>query len=724
MHMIEGNKVLSQLASSVSREDIDNLLETGLRALEKKKIADKYDESGQYDIALKWYRIAASLGNEEAIYKIGCYYENGYSVIKSKEKAYAFYKKGAEHGQKDCLRKMAPEYYCGSAFCERDITKAKQYWIRLFIKEPSQSNEVFLNKFFQGWKKENTSVFSELKYKSRDILEKLAHYGISSAMYWLGVNEYGSGLSAELKKILGFTLDENIARRWLLQAALDDFSLAGNALMTLFQIDIGNASTGDEMLNNSYKYSNASTEEEKDLRFFWLRKAVNAGCEAACNNLGVCYDGAIGTERDYKTANELYQRAIKYNGNEAAYYNYGLNIYYGNGVSGDEHEAKNYLLISRSKGLSAAASFLKEHYEIDKGLGIDYSDGENDEVIFDGDEVYIVYRGINTTESSFKLRFWCSNSSPINYDLWIKTISVNNAVLEEYAKCGTMVPGTCYLEVSLPHLLSLEDIVEFRVEIDDAEDNELCTINKCRITFDKETITPQFELLGNLLHISLNKYAFAYDNFENIPIFEQGSRHIAFGGFKVEDETVFLKIWMLNESGYTYQTFLRELRVDGELIYGNKFIKIVTSDKKWKSASIPIKCVDLFSDFEIEFDVVVMAMNEYVFGLSQHIKVNINFADKILDVSMQSQEEQDDIRLYNSDTNEYYNATPYVPQSFCGYDYPHEVCIDPEQIASVSRSGWKTVFNGYDDDLTDYYNNSLMSISGVRESVRKALKYI
>ena len=77
MHMIEGNKVLSQLASSVSREDIDNLLETGLRALEKKKTADKYDESGQYDFALKWYRIAASLGNEEAIYKIGYYYENG-----------------------------------------------------------------------------------------------------------------------------------------------------------------------------------------------------------------------------------------------------------------------------------------------------------------------------------------------------------------------------------------------------------------------------------------------------------------------------------------------------------------------------------------------------------------------------------------------------------------------------------------------------------------------
>lgn len=62
--------------------------------------------------------------------------------------------------------------------------------------------------------------------------------------------------------------------------------------------------------------------------------------------------------------------------------------------------------------------------------------------------------------------------------------------------------------------------------------------------------------------------------------------------------------------------------------------------------------------------------------------------------------------------------------SFCGYDYPHEVCIDPEHIALDLRRGWTTLFNGYDDDLTDYYGNSLMSISGVRESFRKALKYI
>ncbi len=222
-------------------------------------------------------------------------------------------------------------------------------------------------------------------------------------------------------------------------------------------------------------------------------------------------------------------------------------------------------------------------------------------------------------------------------------------------------------------------------------------------------------------NIRLNKYAFAYDNFNNIPIFERGSRRVAFGGFKVEDETVFLTILMQNETGYTYQTFLRELRVDGELIYTNKFIKNVTSDNKWKSANIPIKCVDLFFDFEIEFDVVVMAMNEFVFGLSQRIKVNINVADKILDVSMQSQEELDNTRIDNIDTNEYYNATPYVPINFCGYDYPHEVCIDPEFIASELKSGWSTLFEGYDDDLTD---NSLMSISGIRESVRKALKYI
>ena len=66
---------------------------------------DKYKRSSyfltvpkDYKEAVKWYKLAADQGNEEAQYKLGNCYYNGNGVDKNIEEAVKWYKLAAEQG--------------------------------------------------------------------------------------------------------------------------------------------------------------------------------------------------------------------------------------------------------------------------------------------------------------------------------------------------------------------------------------------------------------------------------------------------------------------------------------------------------------------------------------------------------------------------------------------------------------------------------------------------
>lgn len=635
--MLNDKEIRQKIKRSFSQEMFENLLETGIDASMKKMIADQHEEDGQYDLALKWYRDASASGDADSMYKIGRYYETGKVVNQNLEKAYIWYIKAAEKGNPECLKRLAPEYYLGSSYCQHDPRKAKSFWTRLFIREPEQNNEKSLNTYFPDWKRENEADLNILEYKSKKRAEIVAQYGVAAAAYWIGINLYGNNLSADLRTILGYEIDKDKSRRWLLKAALIGFLPAEEALQTLFSIDTNVASTGEEMykLGNSYAKDDAS-EQDKDLRFFWLRKSVDSGFEEACNNLGVCYDGAIGTEKDYEKANNLYLRAIRSSESGAAYYNYGLSLYYGTGVAEDENEAKRYLLISRKKGHLAASKFLKEHYGIVESIGLDYSDFD-EKIIFNNVDAAIEFCGIQTTEEGFAIKFWYSNKTNKEYHLWINNLELNDSIIHKFYKVGTMCPDESEsVEISISHKLSLDDHISFRVGINDEDDIEICETNKLIISVNSEE--PEVEIIGDLRSPFLSKYAFIIATSYSLTIYEDEFRIIQFGGFSRDNENISLKIWVRNTSGVYYQAYVQNLIIDGKTIYKRAFIEMVDSLDCWQCIEVPIKYIDMDTDsrYEVRFGIVLVSIKRNTVVASKRIKAIIDFSEKEVEVGIEN----------------------------------------------------------------------------------------
>ena len=635
--MLNDREIRQKIEGSFSQEIFENLLETIIDRDTNKMVAEQYEEEGQYELALKWYRNASALGDVDSMYKIGQYYETGRAVSQNLDRAYTWYMKAAEQGYPQCLKRLAPEYYSGSKYCQHDPQKAKSYWIRLFIIEPDPHNEINLNKYYPDWKIDNNTDFNILELKSKKKTEILAQHGVAAAAYWLGINFYGSNLSKDLMNMLGYETDIDKSRRWLLKAALNEFLPAEEALQSLFSIDVKAASTGEEMyqLGNSYAKDDAS-EQDNDLRFFWLRRSVDAGCESACNNLGICYDNAIGTERDYEKANELYLRAIKIDGSGAAYYNYGLSLYYGSGVVEDEEEAKKYFLIAREKGSSSAGDFLKEHYGIVGSIDLKYSDFD-EEIIFENTEATIEFCGIQTMESGFSIRFWYNNETCPEYHLWINNLEVNDSVIHKFYKVGTMCPDESdWLEVSFSYELSLNDRIKFSLGINDEDDIEICETNRISITLNKEA--PVFEIIGDLRSPSLNKYAFLENTSRSLTIFEDKYRIIEFGGFTEENKIVSMKIWVKNSSGSVFQAYIQNLIVDEKIILKRKFIEMVDSEDCWQCIKYPIQNinVNLDSSYEIKFGIVLLTIKGNVVAISERVKATLDFSEKLVDIGLEN----------------------------------------------------------------------------------------
>ena len=104
--MLSEKEIRQKILCSFSKEILENLFETNIDATTKKMVADQYEEDGQYELALKWYRDASASVDADAMYKIGQYYEMGRVVHKNMEKAYCWYIKAAAKGNPECLRRL------------------------------------------------------------------------------------------------------------------------------------------------------------------------------------------------------------------------------------------------------------------------------------------------------------------------------------------------------------------------------------------------------------------------------------------------------------------------------------------------------------------------------------------------------------------------------------------------------------------------------------------
>lgn len=150
--------------------------------------------------------------------------------------------------------------------------------------------------------------------------------------------------------------------------------------------------------------------------------------------------------------------------------------------------------------------FLKEHYGINKNIGIEFSDS-SETVIFDYDGVIINYCGIKTTEKGFQIRFSCENNTGIPYELWIRDLTINGFIESYYNTLGIFSPDIAWHKKSeticFNKLLDIDDTIELSIEIDDDMSNALCETNTIRITFDKNELKPCFDIIGPVIYPSL-----------------------------------------------------------------------------------------------------------------------------------------------------------------------------------------------------------------------------
>ena len=86
-------------------------------------------QKGDYDTAVKWFRMAADQGHLEAQTNLGVCYKNGRGVEKDEAKGVEWYRKAADQGYAAAQRNMGNSYYYGTGVVQ-DYAEALK-WYRL-----------------------------------------------------------------------------------------------------------------------------------------------------------------------------------------------------------------------------------------------------------------------------------------------------------------------------------------------------------------------------------------------------------------------------------------------------------------------------------------------------------------------------------------------------------------------------------------------------------------
>ena len=689
IYMFCEKKYKQQIKNTFSLELLIDIPESEFSTDEKKKIADKHDKKKNYELAAKWYRLAADAGNADAQYKLGTYYEYGHGVMRNETTAYKWYIKAADNGNEESLRILAPEYYKGTVHCKKDTEKAKYYWILLFVKNPCADNEKDLDSYYPNWRKENNKAFYDLKYKRKTELERIADRNIAAAAYWLGEGLFGNNTLMTLRGILGYETDKDKARRWFLIAALCDFEPALVKLKNYYDINAKEASTGSAMFECANRYSDDSSEQGKDLKFYWLRKAVEFGYEGACNNLGVCYDDGIGTDRDYEKANELYLRAIKYNENAGAYYNYGLNLYYGYGVEKDEEKAKEYLLKAIEKGNDSAEAFLRENLNF-APLLLDFDQYE-DQIIYRSNGLRIDFCGLKVIGDTIQFKFWVSNFTGRQHNIWLKDVTMNGIKITSFKKIGNYRTGENGFSIVKidGNLGTDQSICTFSIEVDNENDEKLFDTESVQLTASIVNKTLECILMENaeeeslypLLKQSIDEedddnedddeededdeyYPFANEYFKAQVIYDQDGLRVEFGGFDVKDGEVYVHIWSNNTSNVIYKLWLKNIVVDGKQTEEYKNAGICSPGASWEGHLVKIEEIDLDVYYDLEFTVEINDQNNKVIALAKRVNVHIDFSNEEIRLSLSDDESEENGQDYSFANEDFQDMVVYDSNKF------------------------------------------------------------
>ena len=290
-------------------EDMIRLLvkagnQENLRAIEK--LQAYYDERMDDAKEAKWTEKGALCGDSSAMWRIGCFYKNGFGVEENPEKSFLWFQKSAMAGHSDGMWFLGDCYRDGYGTAQ-DIEKAIQWYEKSAEKENCYGMLHLANLYDTGEFVEQNSQLAAKWYR------KAADAGNSDAMYCVAYNyEYGDGVEqneAEAKKWYRKAADEGCAPA---QRRIGDYYVDEEKYKDAMRWYEKAAEQGDGASFNeiSLMYSNGNgVRQDVNKAFGWLQRSAEAGYGWGMYNLAHCYENGSGVQKNLKLAGEWYAKA-------------------------------------------------------------------------------------------------------------------------------------------------------------------------------------------------------------------------------------------------------------------------------------------------------------------------------------------------------------------------------------------------------------------------------
>ncbi len=304
-----------------------------------------YEVDKSYDKAFEYFRKASSYSHAEAQYYIGEIYYNGYGRKQSYMSAIKWYKLSAEHGFDDAIYKIGLSYIKSN-----DLKSAKE-WLEKAVKAGCGDAKAQLQKVEEATKpKSAEELYNEAKAldeqhrydESFDLYKKSAEMGYTKSLFEIALSYY-TGIGAE----------ENY------QKAFEYFKKAADKNNAEAQYYLGSLYYNGDGVKQNY------TEAVK-----WYTKGANNRNPDAMNMLGVCYHDGKGIKKNPQQAISWYRKAAD-KGHDVAQYNLAECYWNGDGIKQNKALAFSLYEKAAEQGHASANNALGLRYHSGDGRKVD-----------------------------------------------------------------------------------------------------------------------------------------------------------------------------------------------------------------------------------------------------------------------------------------------------------------------------------------------------------------
>ncbi|WP_028243914.1 tetratricopeptide repeat protein [Pseudobutyrivibrio ruminis] len=451
----EEEERLEDYLESIRPKETETIVFSSIEDNDYLELANRYLDLNDYFHSNYWIMQAALVGNAEAQYKIGCFFENK-GTEKGSALAVKWFIEATKGSNPDAYSKLAKMFYEGKSPCKLNKVKAKNCWISAYILNPYGGYDNKLSKFFPGWQKENNPKLVFRSDTPISLIKEYAKVGIPDAQYWLAIDIL-NGSSVGIKRKLK-------AKNLLLSAAIYNHEKAIKKLTEYYAFTLDDLS----IMAEAKRLINGKSEEEIKLGFYYLNMAKTQGVSDAYYYLGICYKRGIGVDRDDALADSCFIKGMN-DGTmrQECIVCHGLNCLFGLGTE---------------KNITEAVRLFKSVYEFDKirvgkliELASDnsiYTQSKDNYYLYNNDGITIQFIGVNNLVDITQLIFRVYNFSGRKRFIYLKEATINNKRIAFFEEIGEFVSavdsGDYYVNLK-ESIRGKSDDVIFSIEINDAK---------------------------------------------------------------------------------------------------------------------------------------------------------------------------------------------------------------------------------------------------------------